>query len=162
MPRQRIYVETTIPSAYFTSRSSPDMIARGEWTRRWWREAAASCELVSSAVVLRELRSGTSEHVSARLALIARLPLLDATPEVERASAIYIQRKLMPGGPSADALHLALASHYHCDVLATWNYRHLANANKIQHIRKVNAQLGLPVPLITTPRDLLEETYDRL
>lgn len=42
---------TTIPSAYYTSRSSPEMIEKRDRTRKWWSEAAPACELVSSPVV---------------------------------------------------------------------------------------------------------------
>ena len=31
--RNRVYVETTIPSFCYEVRSTPDMIARREWTR---------------------------------------------------------------------------------------------------------------------------------
>jgi hypothetical protein len=36
-----------------------------------------------------------------------------------------------------------------------WNCRHLANANKFGHIRRVNALLGLFVPALVTPLELL-------
>jgi hypothetical protein len=42
-----------------------------------------------------------------------------------------------------------------CDFLATWNCRNLANANKFGHIRRVNAMLGLFVPVLATPLELL-------
>ncbi|HEU4883235.1 MAG TPA: PIN domain-containing protein [Longimicrobium sp.] len=124
-------------------------------TRRWWREAVDTCEFVTSALVQHELLRGTSEHVSARLALIHNLEMVEVNDRVEATAGVYMQRKLMPANPPADALHLALASHYNCDVLITWNYRHLANSTKLHHIRLINARLGLPVPLITTPRRLL-------
>ena len=56
-----------------------------------------------------------------------------------------------------DADHLALASFYACDMLVTWNCRHLANANKTGHIRRVNALLGLRSPMLITPLELLEQ-----
>lgn len=161
MPRPRIYVETTIPSAYYTSRSSPEMIERREWTRQWWKQAAASCELVSSVITLGELEEGASAHVPARVAMIRQLELLEVTTAVNESARMYTRRKLMPSNPPTDALHLALASHYNCDVLVTWDFRHLANRSKLHHIRAVNAQLGLPVPLIVSPRQLLGGTDDR-
>jgi hypothetical protein len=51
---------------------------------------------------------------------------------------------------------LALASYHKCDFLVTWNCAHLANANKFGHIRRVNAMLGLFVPALVTPLQLLE------
>jgi len=61
----------------------------------------------------------------------------------------------MPTDPAGDALHLALASYHKCDFLVTWNCRHLANANKFGHIRRVNTMLGLFVPTLVTPLGLL-------
>jgi predicted nucleic acid-binding protein len=151
MPTQRIYVETTIPSAYYTSRSSPEMIEKRDHTRKWWSAARKTCELVSSVITIGELEDGRSEHVPARIAMIRSLELLDVTPDVIETARTYTRRKLMPSNPPTDALHLALASHYNCDVLATWNFRHLANQSKLHHIRLVNAQLGLPVPVIVSP-----------
>ena len=63
----------------------------------------------------------------------------------------------MPADPRGDALHLALASFYKCDFLLTWNCTHLANANKFGHIRRINVMLGLNVPLLVTPLELLGE-----
>lgn len=66
----------------------------------------------------------------------------------------------MPANPAGDALHLAVASVQRCDFLVTWNCRHLANANKFGHIRRVNTLLGLYVPTLVTPLELLEDDDD--
>jgi hypothetical protein len=50
-----------------------------------------------------------------------------------------------------------LASFDKCDILLTWNCKHLANANKFGHIRYTNSMLGLYVPAIVTPLELLGE-----
>jgi hypothetical protein len=42
-------------------------------------------------------------------------------------------------------------------VRADWNCRHLANANKFDHIRRVNGILGVHVPSLVTPLELLED-----
>ena len=51
---------------------------------------------------------------------------------------------------------MALASLHRCGILVTWNCRHLANANKTDHIRRVNALVGLETPLLVTPLELLD------
>ena len=73
----------------------------------------------------------------------------------------YIDHKVMPCDPTGDALHLALASYHKCDFLLTWNCSHLANANKFSHIRRINTMIGLYVPILVTPLELLGgETYE--
>jgi predicted nucleic acid-binding protein len=157
MPKPRVYVETTIPSAYHTNRTDPKMVQWRTVTRQWWAFTSHSCELVTSLAVLREVARGRSELVPRRLELLGDLALLRSDDEIDRTAALYVLHKLMPRDLRGDALHLALASHHECDVLATWNYHHLANPGKLGRIRRLNEELGLTVPRILTPQDLMEE-----
>jgi predicted nucleic acid-binding protein len=134
MPKPRIYVESTIPSAYHTGRTDPAMVERHLATRRWWDVAVNSCDLVTSVTVKYELARGKSPYVPLRLALLDGLHVLDVDPTALETAAVYIRHKLMPADPLGDALHLAMASHHKCDVLLTWNYRHLANRTKLERI----------------------------
>jgi len=86
------------------------------------------------------------------------LPLIPVTQEIVEIVQTYIQHHVMPQDPVGDALHLALASYHKCDFLLTWNCRHLANANKFGHIRRVNALMGLYVPALVTPLELLGDS----
>lgn len=155
MHKPRVYVETTIPSFYHEARTDPDIVARWEWTRRWWDGAPERYELVTSPAVLDELTGGIPERSAQRLALVRDLPLLPVEPAIVEIVQAYIRHKVMPADPAGDALHLALASYHKCDFLVTWNCEHLANANKFGHIRRVNALLGLFVPALVTPLELL-------
>jgi predicted nucleic acid-binding protein len=154
--KARIYVETTVPSFYYEVRDEPEMVARCDWTRQWWQRAIADCQLLTSVPVLDELERGDFPNREDCLRLIAPLPLLAVEPAVLEIVQTYIARRVMPRNPVGDALHLALASHHRCDFLATWNCKHLANANKFAHIRRVNTLLGLFVPALVTPLELLE------
>jgi hypothetical protein len=149
--RSRVYIETTIPSFYYTSRTDPESVARMHWTRKWWELYARESELVSSAAVIAELERGRSEQTDSRIALLGSVEMLEISAEVNEVVRIYVQRLVMPNDPTGDALHLALASFHRVDVLLTWNCLHLANPNKIEHIRLVNYELGLPMPVLTTP-----------
>jgi predicted nucleic acid-binding protein len=155
MAPPRVYVETTIPSFYVETRTAPDIIARREWTRRWWASASGRYELVTSLAVLDELAAGTPKRSAERLALVRDLALLPIEPAIVEIVQAYIRHKVMPADPAGDALHLALASYHKCDFLVTWNCLHLANANKFGHIRRVNTMLGLFVPMLVTPLELL-------
>jgi len=156
--RPRVYVETTIPSFYHTTREGVAVLARREWTRQWWRRAADRYELVTSEAVLEELESGDYKSREEAIELIKALPLVEATHAVAEIVETYIQHRVMPAEPAGDALHLALASFHKCDFLVTWNCLHLANANKFGHIRRVNHLLGLFVPELVTPLELLGDS----
>ena len=150
-----VYIETSIPSFYFEVRTDPDMLARRAWTRQWWDEMRQGYLLVTSAAVLDELSEGKYSTQEDALLLIDDLPQVTVEPDVLDIVNAYIQHKVMPNDPVGDALHLALASYHKCDFLLTWNCNHLANANKFGHIRRVNAMLGLYVPLLVTPLEML-------
>lgn len=162
MTMKIVYVETTIPSFYHDGRSEPEMIVRREWTREWWDVALERYELVTSPAVLDELQRGDYPNREHCLELVSTLPLLAIDSEVMNIVETYISRNVMPVDPAGDALHLAIASFHRCDFLVTWNCRHLANANKFEHTRQVNAMLGLFAPSLVTPLELLGEDHDEI
>ena len=153
--RQRVYIETTIPSFYHEARTEPEMIARRNWTRTWWDNRRHAYLLVTSEAVIDELQAGTFPSQDQALALLADIRLVPVEPAIIEIVETYIQRMVMPRDPTGDALHLALASYHKCDFLLPWNVQHLANANKFAHIRRVNALLGLFTPALVTPLELL-------
>jgi len=154
---QRLYIETTIPSFYHEVRSEPDMLARRDWTREWWDGCSTRYALVTSIPVIEELEAGDHPKKQECLRLIGGVSLLPMATPIGDIVDAYIQHHLMPNDPKGDALHLALASYHRCQFLLTWNCAHLANANKQEHIRHINALLGLHVPILTTPLELIED-----
>ena len=158
MPKPLVYLETTIPSFYHEVRSEPNMVARRDWTRSWWDNDRSSFEVRTSEAVIDELERGNHPVKEDALALIADVEHLPITTAIGEVVA-YIQHRVMPNDPVGDALHLALASYHKCDFLLTWNCRHLANANKFDHIRRINTMLGLFVPALVTPLELLGENH---
>jgi predicted nucleic acid-binding protein len=151
--KPRVYVETTIPSFFYTGHRSADAIARRDWTRQWWDHESAAFELVTSLAVHVELNLGI-RHAKNRIALIATLPILAITDEIYETAQMSIEQKAMPADINGDALHVAIASHYECQYLLTWNCRHLANHNKLRQLEHLNQLLGLKCPIITTPLSL--------
>ena len=153
-----VYIEATIPSFFHTARTDLRSLARQRWTREWWEVIAPGFELHSSDAVIAELQHGTLEDLKRqRIELISGLKLLEVSDEVTEIARIYVDRLVMPRDGAGDALHLALASYYGLDVLLTWNCKHLANPNKFGHIDRVNGELGLSTPLLTTPLNYLSE-----
>ena len=133
------------------------MVARKRWTRDWWKSARGRYDLVTSIPVIEELGAGDHPKKRECLHLIEDIPVLSIPDPISEIVDTYIRHHLMPRDTKGDALHLALASYHRCQFLLTWNCAHLANANKQEHIRHVNALLGLHVPILTTPLELIVE-----
>lgn len=150
-----VYIETTIPSFYHTTRKSAQSLVWRDTTRRWWDHHRTAYELVTSVAVDDELRNAPSGRGEARLQMLEGLPRLPLTPEIDRLITAYLEHQVMPAGALGDAAHLAIASFHAIDFLLTWNCRHIANANKFQHIEVINRRMGIPTPRLVTPYNLL-------
>jgi hypothetical protein len=152
-----VYIETTIPSAIASQREDAASVYRRDVTRQWWNEQAQWYELQTSEATLAELKAGLYPSQGEAIGLVKWLPLLAVTDEVLAIADAYVRHHLMPQGPTGDALHLAVASLNEMDFLLTWNLRHLANPNKIEHITVINRRLGLLSPKIISPEELWTE-----
>ncbi len=153
--RETVYVETSIFSFYHDRRTSPAIVAMHDWTHKWWNEHRWEYALATSAAVLAELDTGSLSHRQAALAMAMELPAIPVEDEIQVIVEVYLKHHVMPLNPLGDALHLAIASFHKFDYLLTWNCTHLANANKFGHIRRINTLLGLHVPELVTPLELL-------
>ena len=158
--KPNVYIETSIPSFYFETRTSPEAVARRNWTHTWWEKKRELYEIVSSEAVEAELEMTPAPKRQECLHFLSTIPLLAISPPIIEIVQTYILNKVMPANAGGDALHLALASYYRCDYLLTWNCKHLANGNKFGHIRRINSMLGLYVPTLITPLELLGENHD--
>jgi predicted nucleic acid-binding protein len=154
---ETVYIETTIPSFYFEARGEPEAVARRNWTREWWDERGKKdFDMVASQAVIDELSRGDFPGRNDALRLMRSLELLPIVEEIQEVVEVYLSHYLMPKDAVGDALHLAVASYYGCDYLLTWNCRHLANANKYRHMRRINAMIDLATPNLVTPLELLQ------
>ncbi len=152
-----IYIETTIPSYYFNSRADAELQVQSKWTREWWDGLRKNYGLVSSSAVIDELRDGEHPFQQEKIALMREVKLLAYVEQISWIVDAYIARKAMPNDPRGDALHLAYASFYKCDMLLSWNCRHIVNPNKAEHIEKLNTEMKLHIPRLVTPFELLEK-----
>jgi predicted nucleic acid-binding protein len=154
--KKTVYVETTVFSFYHDER--PDCAWRRQVTRAWWRSQKRRYELGTSAFAIEEASQPVYPGWQKVAALSRTVPVFEVVEEVAGIIAVYMEQQIMPADDAGDAAHLAVASYHGVDYLLTWNCRHLANANKFEHIRVVNRRLGLMTPELVTPEQLFEET----
>jgi len=155
--KSTVYLETTIPSFYYETRTDAEFVAMRDWTRQWWNKRKDGYKCFISIAVLDELESGNHPKKKEKISLISRIDYLEINDEIEEIVEVYIANHLMPQDVVGDALHLAIASFHKMDYLLTWNCSHLANANKEKHVRRINERLRLSTPDIITPLEVMEE-----
>ena len=76
--------------------------------------------------------------------------------DVELLVQAYMQQGLFRLEQIDDAMHVALCTVNLIDVLASWNFRHLANVNRERRIMAVNESCGYLYPLrIVSPEEVM-------
>ena len=153
--KKSVYIDTTIPSYYFDKRESVKF--QSHITQKWFQEEAKRYQIFLSEITLNELKTGNYPEKEKILDFAIQFELLPNDDEIIKIAEIYIQNYIMPKDFEGDAMHLSFTSYYKIDFLLTWNCNHLANANKIQHIRILNTRLNLKIPDIITPLQLFYE-----
>lgn len=157
MPRPRVFIETTIPSYYFETRTDRRSRDWRDQTRLWFDRFAPRYELVTSDLVIAEFAAAPAAKSAHAATFFAPIHVLPEPPGFADVVRSYIRQRIMPNDARGDAGHLAMASMHAVEFILTWNCRHLANGNKDRHIRAANRKLGFDTPTISTPFELIPE-----
>lgn len=153
-----VYVETTVVS-YFTSRPSNDAVvySRQQATQQLWDEYLGNFEFVVSDIVITEIERGDAEEAQRRLKMIANFTKLDMSPAADSLAQLLIDSSAVPQKSRSDAQHISIATVYSLDYLISWNFKHIVNETKQQHIDRVCRIAGFAPINLCTPIDLIEE-----
>lgn len=156
--KQKLYLETTIPS-YLTSTPNRDLIvaAHQQITREWWDKRRKNFDIYISQVVLEEAQAGDVHAARERLKVLNKFPILEMTSIALEFSNELISTRTLPEKATRDAFHIAIATVHGMDFLMTWNCVHIANAIIIQSVAKKAMHYGYTLPIICTPEELLGE-----
>jgi hypothetical protein len=81
---------------------------------------------------------------------------VNVTSEVESLADTYISEKVVGETSFADCAHIALATINKADILASWNFKHIVNIDRIRGYNAVNLKLGYPMIEIRTPKEIFK------
>jgi predicted nucleic acid-binding protein len=157
MPKQSVYIETTVLS-YLTSKPSRDLLvaAHQQVTADWWENWLPLFEPFISPLVIEEVSRGDKVAAKLRLEKIAGLPILEITEGVRQLADTYFEAIQIPEKARGDAYHLALAAFHGMDFLVTWNFGHILNPRVRTVVQALNTAQGISTPIVCTPEELME------
>jgi len=84
-----------------------------------------------------ETGKGNPDAAEKRLIALKEIKRLAVTYEVVDLTEVLLAKGALPHVVADDAMHVALSAYHQMDFLLTWNYRHIANAEKKPLIRRV-------------------------
>jgi hypothetical protein len=156
-----VYIETSIVS-YLGQKPSNQVVsaARQLLAHRWWNLQRKNYDLVISQYVIDEASAGDPTLAAERMALLDGIPVLPHAPEIAELAEQIMSLNVLPDKAQVDALHMASVAYHEIDYLLTWNCKHIANAKILPSIFELFAKLGIYIPIICTPEELLGEDTD--
>ncbi len=153
--KQRIYIDTSVVGGYFDEEFKETTIAlfnrleNGEVI--FTVSELLNLELINAPQKARELLYNYSADKFERLEL---------TEEAIKLADKYIAEKVVGKTSVEDCRHIALATINKVDVLASWNFKHIVNLDRIKGYNSVNLRLGYQMIEIRSPKDLLNYGND--
>ena len=81
---------------------------------------------------------------------------IGVTDEAIELAETYINEGALTNKSYNDALHIALATLHNCEVLASCNFKHIVNINRIRHYNSINLKYGYRMIEIRTPREIIK------
>ncbi len=156
--KSKVYLETSIVS-YLTAFPSSDLITAGHQltTFDWWENHRQNFEVVASELVIQEAGLGNMQMAQKRLAILKAVKILDINDEARNLAKMLVAKKAVPEKAAADALHIAIAAAEKIEFLATWNFKHIANAKMQAKIKEVIRAEDYEPSHICTLEELLGE-----
>ena len=150
MKRQKIYIDTSIVGGFF------DQEFEKETKLLFQRLENEEIIFVISDLLRKELK-GAPELVRNLLDNYSDdcFELIMETDEAKELAEKYIAEKVVGKTSLDDCRHIALATVNHVDVLASWNFKHIVNLNRIKGYNAVNLKNGYITLEIRNPKDLV-------
>ncbi len=147
----KIYLDTSVISALFDKRS-PGMM---KLTKEFW-EIIDRYDGYISDVVIAEVQAMPDEKLRGQMTeVLENFSILALDEEAENLSNEYVQYGAVPLRYRKDALHIAITTVNHVEILISWNYRHIVRRRTKEVVRMVNSLHGYPFIEIVAPPELL-------
>ena len=148
---QRIYIDTSVVGGYFDEefKEATNMLFKRLENRevKFVVSDLLDLELLNAPAHVKELLFNFPPEYFERVEL---------TDETIQLADSYIEEKVVGKTSIEDCRHIALATIYKVDVLASWNFKHIVNLDKIKGYNSINLRLGYTMIEIRSPKDLVK------
>ena len=151
MRNDTLYLDTSVPSAYYDRRSKE----RQEATVKFWREVLPNYQVHISEITMEELEDTKDETLKKKLTkLIEGFKMLNSNEKIRDLARAYIENRIFSEKYIDDALHVAVASFYGVSYLVSWNFEHLVKVKTRRWVNSVNILKGFKEIEIVSPQEL--------
>jgi len=149
--KQRVYIDTSVIGGCFDKEFE-------EWSNRLFDDFKSGKRIaVISDITLDEL-ADAPKKVQDNFNTIPEnyLEIIASDTEARDLADKYILEKAVSSKFYEDALHIAISTIYKVNVLASWNFKHIVNLDRIRMYNSVNLKNGFSILEIRTPREIIK------
>ena len=151
MRKETLYLDTSVPSAYYDERAKERM----EATIKFWKETLPYYKVYVSEITVKELEDTKDENLRRKFReLIQDFKVLKIKKSIRDLARAYIKEGIFPEKYVDDAIHVATASFYEISYLISWNYEHLVKVKTRKIVNSVNILDGFKEIEIVSPLEL--------
>jgi len=158
--RKRLYIDTSVISHLFAD----DAEEKRQDTIQLWKDLKlGKFDVYISDVVLYEIsncKEPRRTDMQKKLEEI-KYEILEPSKSAELLANEYIKSGVLPKKSMADSEHIALAVVAGCDIIASWNFKHLVNYKTVDGVKFVNATNNYYKEIAIMPPSMLIEKEDK-
>ena len=159
MKKLKIYLDTSAIS-HLDAPDRPDRMT--DTLILWDMIKLGTFDVVLSSVVFFELGKCSDEKQNTLAGLISQIQYqhVDVTDDILSTAERFIEMGITTQKSHVDCQHIAVAIHAGCDLVLSWNFKHMVNIRTIKGAKIVTAIEGYKDILICSPNMLIEGGSD--
>jgi predicted nucleic acid-binding protein len=154
MKKTKIYLDTSIIS-YLDQQDAPEKMAE---TRKFWDTIKSDkYEIVLSEIVLFETSKCDKAKRSVLIKYLKEISYkeISTTQEIDDLARKFIENKILTIASIEDCRHIASSIVSGCDVIVSWNFKHIVNFKTIKGVKIISLMEGYRDITICTPTMIL-------
>ena len=151
----KVYLDTSVIS-YLMQTDAPERMVKT--LQLWEKLKKGTYDVCLSQVTLTEISKCDIAKFNFLLEKLAEIDYTtyELNDEVYRLANEVIEKGILTEKSYDDCTHIAVAVINKCDVIVSWNFKHMVNIKTIKGIRTITDLKGYSAIEITTPETLLE------
>jgi hypothetical protein len=133
-------------------------------TLLFWEELkTGKYEVTVSDLTLLEIRQSPESKQASMFNYLGEIDyaVLHENKEINVLADEYVENGVLSRKNRGDCVHIAFATLSECDVIVSWNFKHMVRLKTIQGVRIVNAKNGYFKPIeIVQPTMIIGDDTD--
>ena len=150
MKKLKLYLDTSVVS-HLDQQDAPDKMV--ETHRLWEKIKAGEFDVFLSDVTIAEINDCTEQKRANLLRYLNQIEYtqIDTTDRTTAIAQRFVDLGVLRSKSFDDCQHISAAIVGECDIIVSWNFRHIVNHKTIMGVKAITALEGFRDVLIYTP-----------